>query len=220
MTSTIYSSLIGKQLKDENGREIGKIISFIIDSSGTVREALVEGKSETLVRYPVSRLKFTQDDVFLVFDIERRVEEICEKMPLLLKKRDTLETLFKNKEIPPEIYEGLSAEIDKSISELETESQNLLKEIDSEVQRQEDSIKMLYLARTFLEMEHAIGNVKDDIFRQSLISILREIKYTSHRKSSLLKTKERLLGLTPQRDIGSEINLGQKSAISVRITEK
>ncbi|MEM2836430.1 MAG: CdvA-like protein [Candidatus Bathyarchaeia archaeon] len=220
MTSTIYSSLIGKQLKDENGREIGKIISFIIDSSGTVREALVEGKSETLVRYPVSRLKFTQDDVFLVFDIERRVEEICEKMPLLLKKRDTLETLFKNKEIPPEIYEGLSAEIDKSISELETESQNLLKEIDSEVQRQEDSIKMLYLARTFLEMEHAIGNVKDDTFRQSLISILREIKYTSHRKSSLLKTKERLLGLTPQRDIGSEINLGQKSAISVRITEK
>jgi len=220
LTSTIYSSLIGKQLKDENGREIGKIISFIIDSSGTVREALVEGKSETLVRYPVSRLKFTQDDVFLVFDIERRVEEICEKMPLLLKKRDTLETLFKNKEIPPEIYEGLSAEIDKSISELETESQNLLKEIDSEVQRQEDSIKMLYLARTFLEMEHAIGNVKDDTFRQSLISILREIKYTSHRKSSLLKTKERLLGLTPQRDIGSEINLGQKSAISVRITEK
>lgn len=220
MASTIYSSLIGKQLKDENGREIGKIISFIIDSSGTVREALVEGKSETLVRYPVSKLKFTQDDVFLVFDIERRVEEICEKMPLLLKKRDTLETLFKNKEIPPEIYEGLSAEIDKSISELETESQNLLKEIDSEVQRQEDSIKMLYLARTFLEMEHAIGNVKDDIFRQSLISILREIKYTSHRKSSLLKTKERLLGLTPKRDIGSEINLGQKSAISVRITEK
>lgn len=218
--STIYSSLIGKQLKDENGREIGRIISFIIDSSGTVREALVEGKSEALVRYPISRLKFTQEDVFLVFDIERRVEEICERMPLLFKKRDTLETLFKNKEIPPEIYEGLGAEIDKSISELEAESQNLLKEIDSEVQRQEDSIKMLYLARTFLEMEHAIGNVKDDIFRQSLISILREIKHASHRKASLLKTKEKLLGLTLQRNIGSGINLEQKSAISVRITEK
>jgi len=111
--NNVFPSLIGRTLKDENGKEIGRIVSFIIDSSGNVREVLIESKSEMLVRYPVERLKYSQEDVFLVFDVERRVEEICEKMPVLLKKREILESLFKNKEILPEIYESLSAEIDK-----------------------------------------------------------------------------------------------------------
>ncbi|MEM2321169.1 MAG: hypothetical protein QXS79_04740 [Candidatus Bathyarchaeia archaeon] len=216
----VFPSLIGKPLKDENGREIGRIISFVIDSSGAVREVLVEGRNEAFVKYPVRRLKCVQEDVFLVFDIERRVEEICERMPLLIKKREVLETLFKNKEILPEIYESLSAEIDKLISEIGAEAQVLLKEIDCEVQQQEDSIKALYLARTFLEMEHGVGNVKDDAFRQSLLSILREIKHLSHRKMSLLKIKEKLSSLIPQNSTGSSISPEQKTAISVRITDK
>lgn len=220
MIDNVFPSLIGKPLKDENGREMGRIISFIIDSSGAVREVLVEGRNEALARYPVRRLKCVQEDVFLVFDIERRVEEICERMPLLIKKREVLETLFKNKEILPEIYESLSAEIDKSISEIGAEAQGLLKEIDCEVQQQEDLIKTLYLARTFLEMEHGVGNVKDDAFRQSLLSILREIKHISHRKMSLLKTKEKLSSLILQYSAGSSISPEQKTAISVRITDK
>ncbi|MEM1550695.1 MAG: PRC-barrel domain-containing protein [Candidatus Bathyarchaeia archaeon] len=220
MIDDIFSSLIGKPLKDENGKEIGRIVSFVIDSSGTVKEALVESKGEVLIRYPIERLKNTQEDVFLVLEVERRVEKICEKMPILAKKREILDSLFKNKEILPEIYESLGAEMDKSINELEIEAQNLLREIDCEVQRQEDLIKTLYLARTFLEMEHGVGNVRDEIFRQSLLSILREIKYASYRKMNLLKIKEKISSLVLQYNIGSSINMDQKSTISVRITDK
>lgn len=220
MMNGIYPLLIGKSLKDENGKEIGRIISFIIDSTGTVKEVLVESRNEVLMRYPVRRLRCTQEDVFLVFDIEGRVEEICARIPLLFRKREILETLFKNKEIPAEIYENLSAEINKLISEIESEAQNILKEIDCEIQRQEDLIKMLYLARTFLEIEHGVGNVKDDAFRQSLLSILREIKYVSQKKMSLLKIKDRLSSLAPQQNSEFSINLEQKPTISVRITDK
>ncbi|MEM2273052.1 MAG: hypothetical protein QXX56_02410 [Candidatus Bathyarchaeia archaeon] len=218
--NNVFPSLIGRTLKDENGKEIGRIVSFIIDSSGNVREVLIESKSEMLVRYPVERLKYSQEDVFLVFDVERRVEEICEKMPVLLKKREILESLFKNKEILPEIYESLSAEIDKSINEVRAEAQNLLKEVEDEIRRQEDLIKMLHLSRTFLEMEHGVGNVRDEVFRQSLISILKELKSASYKKMNLLKIKERISGLPLQYSIVSDINLDQKSTISVRITEK
>ncbi|MEM1514911.1 MAG: hypothetical protein QXT26_05100 [Thermoproteota archaeon] len=34
----IYPLLIGKPLKDENGKEIGRIISSIVDAPGNVRE--------------------------------------------------------------------------------------------------------------------------------------------------------------------------------------
>ena len=218
--NNVFPSLIGRTLKDENGKEIGRIVSFIIDSSGNVREVLIESKSEMLVRYPVERLKYSQEDVFLVFDVERRVEEICEKMPVLLKKREILESLFKNKEILPEIYESLSAEIDKLISEVRAEAQNLLKEVEDEIQQQENLIRVLHLSRTFLEMEHGVGNVRDEVFRQSLISILKELKSASYKKMNLLKIKERISGLPLQYSIVSDINLDQKSTISVRITEK
>jgi len=79
---------------------------------------------------------------------------------------------------------------------------------------------MLHLSRTFLEMEHGVGNVRDEVFRQSLISILKELKSASYKKMNLLKIKERISGLPLQYSIVSDINLDQKSTISVRITEK
>lgn len=220
MIDVIYSSLIGKTLKDENNREIGRIISFIIDSSGVVKEVLVESRGEALVRYPIKRLKRSQDEILLVSDVERRVEEICEKIPLMIKRQEILETLFKNKEVLPEIYESLSAEIDKSINEMKSEMQALLKEIDCEIQQQEELIKTLYIARAFLEMEHGVGNIRDDAFRQSLLSILREIKYVSQRKMSLLKTKEKLTGLILQYGAEADLSQEKRAAISVRITDK
>lgn len=226
LATNVFLTLIGRSIKDESGREIGKIISFVIDSSGDIREVLIENKGEEITKYPVERIKTIQDDVLLISDIERRAERLCEIFPILRRKREILESLFKNKEILPEIYEGLSAEFDKSLNDLRAEAQNLLGEIERQVQIQENSIKTLHLARTFLEMEHGVGNLKDDVFRQSLLSILREIKYASYRKMSLLKTKDRIMSLNIQAgktDLNAA-NVGDygdhKPAINVRITSE
>ncbi|MEM1506740.1 MAG: PRC-barrel domain-containing protein [Candidatus Bathyarchaeia archaeon] len=222
MQTNIFATLIGRSLKDDSGREIGKIVSFVIDSSGEVREVLVENKGEEIIKYPVERLKAGQDDVLLVSEIDRRVEEICEKLPVLLKKREILESLFRNKEILPEIYESLSAEFDKSIDDMRVKVQGVLGDIERQIQSQENIIRMLHLARTFLEMEHGIGNVRDDVFRQSLLSILREIKYASYRKMSLLKTKEKVSGLSVRADVSvaADKYVDQKPVVNVRITNE
>jgi len=212
----IFSSLIGRSLKDENGREIGRIVSFIIDSSGAIKEVLVENKSEEMIKYPIEKLKASEEEVLLVADVDGRAEKLCENLPILLRKREILETLFKNKEIMPDIYECLSAEIDKSINYMKLEAQSLLSDIESQIQHQESFIKMLHLARTFLEMEHGVGNVKDDVFRQSLLSILREIKYASYRKMNLLRVKDRVSNLILQ----TGVNISEKPVINVHITEQ
>jgi hypothetical protein len=214
----IFSSLIGRSLKDENSREIGRIVSFIIDSSGAIKEVLVENKSEEMIKYPIERLKASEEEVLLVADVNKRAEKLCEDLPILLRKREILESLFKNREIMPEIYECLSAELDKLINDMKLEAQNLLSDIESQIQCQENFIKMLHLARTFLEMEHGIGNVRDDVFRQSLLSILREIKYASYRKANLLKVKDRVSNLTLQ--IGVNVTVGEKPVINVHVTER
>jgi hypothetical protein len=109
---------------------------------------------------------------------------------------------------------------------MNNEAQNLLNEIERQIQFQENMIKSLHLARTFLEMEHGIGNVRDEIFRQSLLSILREIKYASYKKMNLLKTKERVAGITLQASkegVGASAAdnyVGQKPVISVHMTDE
>lgn len=225
LSSMVFPSLIGRSLKDENGREIGKIVSFIIDSSGEVKEVLAENKNEELTKYSVERIKIDQEEVFLVSEVEKRSENLCGRFPVVYKKREILEKLFRNKEIMPEIYESLSAELDKSINDMRAEAQSLLNEVERQVQFQENMIKSLHLARTFLEMEHGIGNVRDEFFRQSLLSILREIKYASYRKMNLLKTKERILGITLQASKEGEASAvdsyaGQKPVISVRMADE
>ncbi|MCX8170348.1 MAG: hypothetical protein N3E47_00025 [Candidatus Bathyarchaeota archaeon] len=222
MQTNIFANLIGRNLKDDGGKEVGRIVSFVIDSSGEVKEVLVENKGEDLIKYPVERLKVGQDEVLLVSEIDKRVEEICEKLPVLLKKREILESLFKNKEILPEIYESMSAEFDKAIDNVRVKAQGVLGDIERQIQLQENIIKTLHLARTFLEMEHGIGNIRDDVFRQSLLSILREIKYVSYRKMSLLKTKERVSNLSIRADvsIAADKYVDQKPVMNVRITNE
>jgi hypothetical protein len=71
-----------------------------------------------------------------------------------------------------------------------------------------------------------VGNVRDEIFRQSLLSIIREIKYASYRKMNLLKTKERVIGVALQAGKeGAEAStadsyVGQKPVISVRMADE
>ena len=229
MAANIFPNLVGRSLKDENGREIGRIVSFVIDSLGEVKEVLVEIKSEEVVKYPVERLRVDREEVFLISDIEKRAEELCGKFPILLKKREILDSLFKNKNIMPEIYENLSAGFDKSIDELRFEAKNLLSDIEQQIKFQENFIKTLHLARTFLEIEHGIGNLKDDVFRQSLLSILREIKYASYRKMNLLKIKNKVSSIALQENeeevpskepslVAGDYANGEKSVINVRIT--
>ena len=229
MAANIFPNLVGRNLKDENGREIGRIISFVMDPLGEVKEVLVEIKGESVVKYPIERLKINQEEVFLVSDVERRAEKLCEKFPILLKKREILDSLFKNKEIMPEIYESLGAGFDKSIDELRSEAKNLLSDIEQQIRFQENFIKTLHLARTFLEIERGVGNVKDDVFRRSLLSILREIKYASHRKMNLLKIKDKVSSVVFQGNeeefLSKEPSLvagdhaeSKESVINVRIT--
>ncbi|MEM2587841.1 MAG: hypothetical protein QXV23_06030, partial [Candidatus Bathyarchaeia archaeon] len=95
-------------------------------------------------------------------------------------------------------------------------------DIERQIQLQVNTIKMLHIARAFLEMEHGIGNVKDDVFRQSLLSILREIKSASYRKMNLLKTKERVSNVSLRADISvaADRYVEQKPVINVRITNE
>jgi hypothetical protein len=186
------SGLIGKDLKDENKMEIGRITSFLINSSGRVEEVLVEANQGQFVKYPVERLKIDQNEVSLASRVDREIGPLSEKFPIISKRRRVLEELSEKKVIPPQVYKNLRKEFDNALKEMKSRAQNLLEDMDKQVKDQEDYIRTLQLARAFLEIEHAMDTVEDEVYRQSTISLLREIKNASRRKLGLLSTKDKV----------------------------
>ena len=81
------SNLIGKTLKDEYNREVGRIVSFLTDPSGQAKEVLVENNYGHLTRCSVDTLKFDHDDVALVSDIDKKLQTLSDQLPVVKKKR-------------------------------------------------------------------------------------------------------------------------------------
>jgi len=191
--------LVGKTVKDENNREIGRIVSFLIDSSGRAEEVLIENRFGRLTKYPVSMLKTEKDEVFLVSSVDRMVEMLSERLPTIQKKRRILDRLQENRVIPPEIYENLCKEFDKALKDMRNEARSLLEDMDKQIKAQEEKIKTLQLARAFLEIEHGIGTVEDDVYKQSIVSLLKEVKTAQQKKLSLLRTKDKLASILQEK---------------------
>jgi hypothetical protein len=185
--------LVGKKVKDESGKETGKIVSFLIDSSGEAKEALVETNYDQLVRYPVNLLKTGRDGVSVVSDLDKKVEVLSEQLPTIRKKRKVLDKLAEDKLIPSGVNESLCKEFDKTLKEMKSEAQEVLEDMDKQVKAQDEQLKTLQLARAFLEIEHDIGTLNDEIYQQSIISVLKEVKNTQQRKLSLLRAKDEVM---------------------------
>ena len=184
--------LVGKNVKDESGKENGKIVSFVIDSSGQAQEALVETINGQLIRYPVELLKTNKDEVSVVSEVDKKIEVLSEQMPTIRKKRKILDKLAENKVIPSGIHESLCKEFDKTLKEMKNEAQTVLENMDKQVKTQDEQLKTLQLARAFLEIEHGIGTVNDEVYQQSILSVLKEVKNAQQTKLSLFRAKDKV----------------------------
>ena len=184
--------LVGKNVKDENGKETGKIVSFLIDSSGQPQEALVETIYGQLVRYPVDMLDTSKDEVAVVSEVAKKIEVLSEQLPTIRKKRKILDKLAENKVLPSGIHESLCKEFDKVLKEMKSDAQTVLENVDKQVKAQDEQLKTLQLARAFLEIEHGIGTLNDEAYQQSIMSILKEVKNAQQTKLNLLKTKDKV----------------------------
>lgn len=186
------SELVGKIVKDENEKEIGKVVSFLIDSSGQPQEALVETVQGHLAKYPLDLLDIKKDEVSVVSEVTKKIETLTEQIPKIRKKRNILDKLAANKVITSGIYEGLCKEFDKALKEMKNEAQTLLEAVDKQIKSQDEQLKTLQLARAFLEIEHGIGTLSEETYQQSIMTILREVKNAQQTKLSLLRTKDKI----------------------------
>jgi hypothetical protein len=201
---------IGKQVKDEYGRVIGKIASFAVTPRGKLEDVFVERGDGKFSKHSVDYLKVDGSQITLLSETKSDACILCEHIPLLWRKDQALGDLHAKKKIDPELYNQLHAAFDGALTQLKSEAQTLQEETNREITRCLEEIKALSYALVHIEIEHEIGKLDDQSYGTAFSMIQDNLKKINVEKSDLEVTKNKL----------SNTLLGDKQVIPEKTTSK
>ena len=183
---------VGKPVKDEYGRTVGKIASFAVTPSGRFDAVFVELGDGKFMKRSSEHLRVDGTDITLLSEIKSSATILCDQIPLLWRKDQALKDLSDKKKIPRELYGELHSSFDGALAQLKGEAQTLKQQIDDEIATCEEETKALNYALVNLEIEHAIGKMDNQSYDISFAIIAENIKRVHMEKNDLELTKSRL----------------------------
>ena len=184
---------LGKEVKDEYGRSIGKIASFKVNPHGQIDSIFVQHGDGEFISYPVDNLRFDSDEtVTFISPIKIRGNKLCDEIPLIWRKDQALKELMEKNKIPSEFYEDLHRSFEGALNQLKTEAQGILENIDSQIAQCNKQIRELNSALINLEIEREIGKIEDSIYNNAMEIIQQGLRWANSEKSDLESLKSKL----------------------------
>jgi hypothetical protein len=196
-------SCIGKQVKDEYGRAIGKIASFQVTPSGKFESVFVEQGDGKFSKHSTEHLKTDGAEITLISKLKQDACTLCDCIPLIWRKDQALDELSKKKKISPELYSELHASFDGELDQLKSDAQTVLEQTEKETNRCAGEIKSLAYALVHLEIEHEIGKIDDQAYGTAFSMIQDNLKRINVEKSDLEVTKNKLSNIILGDKLGS-----------------
>jgi len=201
---------VGKPIKDEYGRVIGKIASFAVTPSGKFDSVFVELGDGKFQKHSAENLKCEGADITLVSTIKAQAGILCNQIPLIWRKDQALKDLSEKKKISKELYAELHSNFDGALTQLKNEAQTLGAQVDDEIARCVEEIRALNYAMVHLEIEHEIGKMDNQYYETAFSMIQENIKRVNMEKNDLDLMKSKL----------SSILLGEASKTGEQIKGK
>jgi hypothetical protein len=191
---------IGKPVKDEYGRPVGRIIAYATTPSGKFDVAFIELSDGKFSKQPIEYLTFNGSEVLFNSKIKSQANVFCDQIPFIWRKDQALKDLAEKKKISPELYNELHSNFDSALKQLRKDAQVLLEEIAIELSRCNEEITALNYAIVHLELEHEIGKIAEEAYKSSFAVLQESLKRVNSEKADLEQTKNKL----------SNILLGEK----------
>jgi hypothetical protein len=205
---------VGKQVKNEYGSPIGKIASFAVTPSGKFDSVYVELGNGRFSKYSVEHLKFDGVDITLISNIKAQAAILCDQIPLIWRKDQALKDLSEKKKISKELYSELHTNFDGLLTQLKTEAQALIEDIDDEIARCADETKGLNYALVHLEIEHEIGKMDNQSYETAFAIVQENLKRIHNEKTDLELTRSKLSNILLGEQTKSKGIEGSKSSVS------
>ncbi len=206
---------IGKEVKDDYGRVIGKVASLAITPSGKFDGVFVEQGDGKFLKHSAEFLEVNDEEVKLSSKIKMNEKILCDQIPLIWRKDQALRELSEKKKISADLYNELHASFDGVLTQLKNEAQTLTEEIDKETNRCAEETKALNYALVHLEIEHEVGKIDDSSYEKAFSIIQENLKKINREKTDLELTKNNLsnilLGDNPSAFEDLEVHTGEQS---------
>ena len=203
---------IGKTLKDEYGRQVGKIVSFAVSPNGRVNGVFVEHSDGEFLQYSSEQIKADGEEITLLTPIKLRVKTLCDEIPLIWRKDQALTELVEKKKVPSEMFIELHKNFEGALNQLKAEAQSNLESIDPQISKCNEQIKELNSALIHIEIEREIGRIDETSYQTSLEIIQEGFKVVNSEKNDLESMKSQLSNL-----VLGETPLDQKAPESAEI---
>jgi len=186
---------IGKPVKDEYGRQVGKIASFAVNPNGRVSGVFVEHGDGEFLRYPSEQFNVDGEEITLLPSIKLRVKSLCDEIPLIWRKDQALSDLVDKKRIPSEMFSELHKNFEGALNQLKADAQANMDNIDKQVAKCNQQIRELNSALIHLEIEREIGRIDENAYQNAMEIIKEGLKQTNNEKNDLESMRNQLSNL-------------------------
>ncbi|MCW3998265.1 MAG: CdvA-like protein, partial [Candidatus Bathyarchaeota archaeon] len=186
---------IGKPIKDEYGRTIGKIASFALTPSGKFDSVFIEFSNGLFSKQSMEHLRFNGAEVTYISKIKTQANVLCSQIPLIWRKNQALKDLAEKRKISPALYQEIQKNFEGVLTQLKTDAQTLIEKSNDEIAQCEKEMSALSYAVVNLELEHEIGQIDEESYKSAFEMLQENLKRASSRKTDILNTKSNLSNL-------------------------
>jgi hypothetical protein len=183
---------IGKPIKNEYGRIIGKVASFALTPDGKFDAVFMEFGDGQFTKQPIENLRFNGSEVTYVTKIKSQAGSLCDHIPLIWRKDEALKDLLDKKKIAPEVFQDLHQSFGTVLVQLKKDAQVIIDESAIEIERCREEITSLSYAIANLEIEHEIGKVDEETYKSAFALLQETLKRASTEKTDYELTKSKL----------------------------
>jgi len=186
---------VGKQIKDEYGRQIGRVASFKVTPTGRIDGIFVEHGDGEFLTYSNDQIKIDNGELIISQTLKIKANSLCQEIPLIWRKDRALNELVEKKKIPPEMYDDLHNTFVGALNQLKDNAKLITEEIDNEIDDCNKQIHSLHSALINLEIEREIGRLNGESYEKALGIIQWGLKGVNAEKSDLDALKNKLSNL-------------------------
>jgi hypothetical protein len=183
---------IGKPIKDEYGRTLGKVASFALTPSGKFDAVFIQFNDGKFSKEPIEYLQFNGAEVTFASTLKSQASVLCDQIPLIWRKDQALKDLAEKRKISPDLYQELHNNFEGVLNQLKKDAGALIDDIAKEVTRCDQEIKTLGYAVVNLELEHEVGQIDDEAYNSAFTLLQENLKRANKEKSDIELTKSEL----------------------------
>jgi len=183
---------IGKPIKNEYGRVVGKVASFALTPNGKFDAVYVEFGDGQFTKQPMESLRFNGAEITFISKIKNQASILCDHIPLIWRKDEALKDLVDKKKITSEVYQDLHNSFTNVLAQLKKDAQVIVDESGIEIERCQDEITSLSYAIANLEIEHEIGKVDEENYKMAFALLQDTLRRATTEKTDYELTKSKL----------------------------